>query len=197
MEQTLLTLFPQERPVYPDTPPGGDNELVLSFSRGSQWCTARAVLRRGGKTTVRQCRVAAAELPAEDPGSIRRSPAGPPAGLLPGRGGLPGDRAPLGDALRGPPGEAPHPGHGGRGLPPPGGGHAAGPIPGLPPAPAAGHGLRPGQPGGETGPEAPGDLPVCGHSLLSHPVRLLLLHLRLGGSQPADPRLPGCPAGGD
>ncbi len=27
--------------------PGGDNELVLSFSRGSQWCTARAVLRRG------------------------------------------------------------------------------------------------------------------------------------------------------
>ena len=67
VEQTLLTLFPQERPVYPDTPPGGDNELVLSFSRGSQWCTARAVLRRGGKTYVRQCRVAAAELPAEDP----------------------------------------------------------------------------------------------------------------------------------
>ena len=32
VEQTLLTLFPQERPVYPDTPPGGDNELVLSFS---------------------------------------------------------------------------------------------------------------------------------------------------------------------
>ena len=57
VEQTLLTLFPQERPVYPDTPPGGDNELVLSFSRGSQWCTARAVLRRGGKTYVRQCRV--------------------------------------------------------------------------------------------------------------------------------------------
>ena len=67
VEQTLLTLFPQERPVYPDTPPGEDNELVLSFSRGSQWCTARAVLRRGGKTYVRQCRVAAAELPAEDP----------------------------------------------------------------------------------------------------------------------------------
>ena len=40
---------------------------MLSFSRGSQWCTARAVLRRGGKTYVRQCRVAAAELPAEDP----------------------------------------------------------------------------------------------------------------------------------
>ena len=42
VEQTLLTLFPQERPVYPDTPPGGDNELVLSFSRGSQWCAPPA-----------------------------------------------------------------------------------------------------------------------------------------------------------
>ena len=30
VEQTMLTLFPQERPVYPDpavTPPGGDNAL--------------------------------------------------------------------------------------------------------------------------------------------------------------------------
>ena len=67
VEQTLLTLFPQERPVYPDTPPGGDNELVLSFSRGSQWWTARAVLGRGGENYVRQCRVGAAELAAEDP----------------------------------------------------------------------------------------------------------------------------------
>lgn len=32
VEQTLLTLFPQERPSYPSTPPGGDNELELSFS---------------------------------------------------------------------------------------------------------------------------------------------------------------------
>ena len=40
VEQTLLTLFPQERPVYPDTPPGGDNELERSFSRGKTWCTA-------------------------------------------------------------------------------------------------------------------------------------------------------------
>ena len=49
VEQTLLTLFPQERPVYPDTPPGGDNELVLSFSRGSQWCAPRGGLGRGGQ----------------------------------------------------------------------------------------------------------------------------------------------------
>ena len=40
VEQTLLTLFPQERPVYPDESPGGDNELELAFSRGPVWCTA-------------------------------------------------------------------------------------------------------------------------------------------------------------
>ena len=48
VEQTLLTLFPQERPVYPDQAPGGDNELELSFSRGKTWCTASALLRREG-----------------------------------------------------------------------------------------------------------------------------------------------------
>lgn len=63
VEQTLLTLFPQERPVYPDARPGGDNELELAFSRGPQWCTARAVLRRGGQTYTRQCRVQTSQLP--------------------------------------------------------------------------------------------------------------------------------------
>ena len=67
VEQTLLTLFPQERPVYPDTPPGGDNELELSFSQGKTWCTARAVLRRDGKTYTRQCRVQTSRLPQDDP----------------------------------------------------------------------------------------------------------------------------------
>ena len=67
VEQTLLTLFPQERPVYPTTPPGGDNELCLSFSRGTTWATARAVLRRDGQTYTRQCRVAVAGLPPDDP----------------------------------------------------------------------------------------------------------------------------------
>ena len=67
VEQTLLTLFPQERPVYPTTPPGGDNELCLSFSRGTTWATARAVLRRDGQTYTRQCRVAVADLPPDDP----------------------------------------------------------------------------------------------------------------------------------
>ena len=67
VEQTLLTLFPQERPVYPDARPGGDNELELAFSRGPQWCTARAVLRRGGQTYTRQCRVRTSQLPQDDP----------------------------------------------------------------------------------------------------------------------------------
>ena len=57
VEQTLLTLFPQERPVYPDEPPGGDNELVLSYSEGASWHTASAVLRREGKTFSHRCRV--------------------------------------------------------------------------------------------------------------------------------------------
>lgn len=72
VEQTLLTLFPQERPVYPHTPPGGDNELELSFTRGTQWATARAVLRRDGQTYVRQCRAPLADLPEDDPVAATR-----------------------------------------------------------------------------------------------------------------------------
>ena len=67
VEQTLLTLFPQERAVYPDTPPGGDNELELAFTRGAAWATARATLRRDGKTYHRQSRVPAADLADSDP----------------------------------------------------------------------------------------------------------------------------------
>ena len=70
VEQTMLTLFPQERPVYPDpavTPPGGDNALELQFTSRPSWCTARAVLRREGKVYTRMCRVKTAALPADDP----------------------------------------------------------------------------------------------------------------------------------
>ena len=72
VEQTLLTLFPQERPVYPDQAPGGDNELELSFSRGKTWCTASALLRREGKTYAKQCRVRTDALPADDPVTATR-----------------------------------------------------------------------------------------------------------------------------
>ena len=46
VEQSLLTLFPGERPVYPEYPPGGDNELELSLVEGPDSFSARALLRR-------------------------------------------------------------------------------------------------------------------------------------------------------
>ena len=45
VEQTLLTLFPQERPVYPDTPPGGDNELVDVYKRQPPKATIKPARR--------------------------------------------------------------------------------------------------------------------------------------------------------
>ena len=60
VEQTLLTLFPGERPEYPDSPPGGDNELELKLTGGKAWFTAGAVLRREGKTFRGFGRVSAA-----------------------------------------------------------------------------------------------------------------------------------------
>ena len=67
VEQTLLTLFPQERPLYPEEAPGGDNELELSFSRGLFWSTASAILRREGATYTRRCRVKTEALAGDDP----------------------------------------------------------------------------------------------------------------------------------
>lgn len=59
VEQTLLNLYPEEKPLYPEDPPSGDNELTLSFSPGKTWYTATAVLRRDGKTFRHQARVPA------------------------------------------------------------------------------------------------------------------------------------------
>ncbi|MBQ9853166.1 MAG: coproporphyrinogen dehydrogenase HemZ [Ruminiclostridium sp.] len=72
VEQTMLTLFPAERPLYPEEAPGGDNELELSFSRGGIWSTATAKLRREGKTFTRQCRVKTQELNSDDPVVVTR-----------------------------------------------------------------------------------------------------------------------------
>ena len=72
VEQTMLTLFPAERPEYPDTPPGGDNELELTFTKGPVWCTASALLRREGKSYARRCRVKTADLPDNDPVVVTR-----------------------------------------------------------------------------------------------------------------------------
>ena len=39
-EQMLLTLFPGERPSYPDRPAGeGEDSLTLSLSLGGRWAT--------------------------------------------------------------------------------------------------------------------------------------------------------------
>jgi oxygen-independent coproporphyrinogen-3 oxidase len=48
-EQMLLTLFPGERPEYPDRPPEeGENAVTLSLSEGRVWATAHAALQYGG-----------------------------------------------------------------------------------------------------------------------------------------------------
>ena len=60
-EQMLLTLFPAERPEYPQGPPApGEDALALSLSRGAAWATATAALTWGGRTyrASRRCRTA-------------------------------------------------------------------------------------------------------------------------------------------
>lgn len=49
VEQTLLTLFPNERPEYSEEPSGTGNELELRYSEGRQLETASATLRYAGK----------------------------------------------------------------------------------------------------------------------------------------------------
>ena len=62
VEQMLLTLFPEERPVYE-----GDEEskVTLSLNRGNVWLTASAVLHWNGKITRHSCRAKISELNGE------------------------------------------------------------------------------------------------------------------------------------
>lgn len=55
-EQTMLMLFPYERPEYSDETPGGDNELELHLHTGASYLTASATLRRNGSVFRRQCK---------------------------------------------------------------------------------------------------------------------------------------------
>ena len=48
VEQMLLTLFPEERPQYPEGRPSGDR-MEIRLSRGARRCTASCVLVRGGQ----------------------------------------------------------------------------------------------------------------------------------------------------
>ena len=59
-EQMLLTLFPDQRPEYPDHPPAPQEDaLVLSLSRGTVWATATAKLTYNGQTygASRRCKL--------------------------------------------------------------------------------------------------------------------------------------------
>ena len=63
-EQMLLTLFPDQRPEYPDgKPEEGADHLVLSLSLGERWATASARLTWRGETCrkVRRCPIPSAE----------------------------------------------------------------------------------------------------------------------------------------
>ena len=65
-EQMLLTLFPGERPEYPEEPPAeGENALVLTLTRTEDWAAGRAVLTWGGKVYEQTSR-------APDPGESDR-----------------------------------------------------------------------------------------------------------------------------
>ena len=59
-EQMLLTLFPGERPEYPDAPPlFGEDALLLRLSVGPRQVTAHAVLTYGGAVYSRYARAPA------------------------------------------------------------------------------------------------------------------------------------------
>ena len=62
VEQMLLTLFPEERPVYEGQE---ENRVTISLNRGNTWLTATAVLHWNGKTTRHACRAKMTELNGE------------------------------------------------------------------------------------------------------------------------------------
>ena len=65
-EQMLLTLFPDQRPVYPDAPPEeGEDFVRLTLTEGMCWATATALLRWGGKEYRAARRVRTADIEGE------------------------------------------------------------------------------------------------------------------------------------
>ncbi len=66
VEQTMLTLFPEERPTYPRCLPGEDNELELSLTPVGDAMTATAVLRRDNQTVSHTERMPLSELAQSD-----------------------------------------------------------------------------------------------------------------------------------
>ena len=65
-EQMLLTLFPDRRPEYPETPATeGEDALTLSLKRGAVWVTASARLVLGGQVYAASRRCQSAQLTGE------------------------------------------------------------------------------------------------------------------------------------
>jgi len=63
VEQSMLTLFPGERPEYPETPPEpGENSARLTLSLGKRWVTASAEITWHGETRRRVCRISLSSL---------------------------------------------------------------------------------------------------------------------------------------
>ena len=60
-EQMLLTLYPEEMPVYPDAP-GDADSVRLALSRGRKFVTASCRLTRGGRTARGRARLSLARL---------------------------------------------------------------------------------------------------------------------------------------
>ncbi len=63
VEQMLLTLFPEERPVYDAQE---ENRVTVSLSRGDVWLTATAVLEWQGRLVRHACRAKVSELTGEE-----------------------------------------------------------------------------------------------------------------------------------
>lgn len=63
VEQIMLTLFPGQRPVYPEeNPEPGETAAVVSLRRGETWATGKTVLSYGGAEHTASCRVKTAGL---------------------------------------------------------------------------------------------------------------------------------------
>ena len=57
-EQIMLTLFPGQRPLYPEEPADeGEDQAHITLFRGAQWATGRTALTWEGKSAVGACRV--------------------------------------------------------------------------------------------------------------------------------------------
>ncbi len=175
-------------PVLPSPWAGWDSwrHVEVSYRPQGRWGPGCGPLPLGGDWTVPE----EVAIPGLQHGPLKMAFSGRAVTLL--------GQPPLGGAHRGAAGEAAHPRHAG-------GGHGGPASPGgswrrctgLPPGPSW-RWTAPRQAWMPSGPEGGPGVPLYRHSLLPHPVRLLLLCLRRCGSGPeAGGALRGGAAGGD